>query len=138
MSIMSIKDIKIFKKGSEDVFYNYMEGDIYVNYYLICKFDGNRITKACSFSYSPYVDVYFSMNDFNRLKNILTLEEANDYDVGTQRPDINYQGSLSDIIDKEFIDIWIDFHKLEYDYMYETDTEDIEEDYKPFIWNTQV
>lgn len=131
-------EIKIFKKGSEDIFYNYIEGDIYVNYYLICKFEENRIVKACSFAYSPYIDVYFSMNDSNRLKNILTLEEANNYDVGIKRPDIDYQGHLSDIIDGEFLDIWMNFHKLEYDYMYETDTEDIEEDYKPFVWNTQL
>lgn len=76
-----MSEIKIFKKGID-----YILEDIYVNYYLLCKFDKDKVIKSYSFAYAPYIDSYFDINDYHLLNDILTLEDANNYIISI-KPD---------------------------------------------------
>lgn len=132
------KNITIFKKGTEEIYYNFIQGDIYVHYYLLCKFDNERVTKSYSFAYSPCIDIYFSMEDYDRLNNIIDFKKANNYIVSTKPASVDNIKYLNEIMnDEEFIYLWKLYHRSEYGHIYgyeESDEENNIEDEEQFVW----
>lgn len=117
--------VKLFNKGTEDIFYDQVEGDTIVLYYLICESDQNgSVLRSCSFAYSPEHDTYFSMNDDDRRKQIETIIDADAYDVALESASVEDECRLSTIMevneDNEIFNVWMNFHRTEFPYLYET------------------
>lgn len=113
--------VTLFKKGTEDIFYDHMEGDIIVNYYLLCETDENgNVVDSCAFAYSACEDVYFNKNT-KKLGKIKTLEEAHMFDVAEHSASVDQICSLSWLMKTNkslgFLNKWMEFHKKEYSYM---------------------
>lgn len=118
--------VKLFQKGTEDIFYDRIEGDTIVDYYLICELDKRgMVEKSCSFAYSASHDTYFFMNDNDAMSKIKVLKDAEDFDVCFEPASVENETRLSNIMkiseENDIFNTWMAFHRQHYDYLYNED-----------------
>jgi hypothetical protein len=122
--------IHLFSKGTEDIFYCNIEGDIIIHYYLMCEVDeeGNVI-QAISFAYGGD-DSYFLLGEEDILKNnVKTLEDAKKFKVASvasaSRDD---ECRLSNIMkvseDNPFFTEWMAYHRRIFYWLYDRNDND--------------
>jgi hypothetical protein len=118
--------IHLFRKGTEDIFYDNMEGDIIIQYYLMCEVDeGGNIIDVFTFAYGGD-DSYFYLYEEELLKKVKTLEDAKAFKVAKDQPaSRDNECRLSSIMevndDNPFFRQWMEYHRREYYWLYEDD-----------------
>ncbi len=116
--------IHLFRKGIEDIFYDNTEGDIIIEYYLMCEVDEEEnITDVFTFAYGGN-DSYFYLYEEELLKKVKTLEDAKAFKVAKDHPaSRENECRLSSIMevseDNPFFRQWMKYHRREYDWLYE-------------------
>ena len=111
--------IQLFEKGTEDIAYCPIEGDIMVNYYLMCELDSNdNVLTSISFAYGSR-DNYFDLYEYDQLAQIKTLTDAEAYQVAKEQgPTPDMECRLSQIMkvdeSEPFFTEWMSVHKKEY------------------------
>lgn len=117
--------VQLFQKGTEDIAYCPIEGDIIVNYYLMCKIDNkDSVVRSISFAYGACRDAYFDLDEDDQLAQIKTLTDAEAYQVAKEQgPTPDMECRLSQIMkvdeSEPFFTEWIAFHKKKYDWLYD-------------------
>jgi hypothetical protein len=113
--------IHLFEKGTEDIFYDSIEGDIIIDYYLMCELDEDaNVIKVFTFAYGN--DSYFCLYEEELLKNVKTLEDAKAFEVAKDEPaSRDNESRLSSIMevseDNPFFREWMKYHRCKYDWL---------------------
>lgn len=117
--------ITVFCKGTEDIFYDQMEGDLIVNYYLICETDEDEnVVRVVTFAYGSQ-DHYFALYDEELLKErVKTLKDAKSFKVADESPaDRDNECRLSWLMkvsdEDPFFVAWMEHHRKKYDWEYD-------------------
>jgi hypothetical protein len=116
--------VQLFEKGTEDIAYCPIEGDIIVNYYLMCELVSNdNVLTSISFAYGSR-DNYFDLYEYDQLAQIKTLTDAEAYQVAKDqgpKPDMECRLSQLMKVDESdpFFTEWMAFHKKKYYYLYD-------------------
>lgn len=118
--------IHLFPKGTEDIFYDNMEGDIIIYYYLMCEVNEHgNVINSISFAYGGEGDSYFLLGEDDMLKkNVKTVEDAKTFKVAKDEPaSRDDECRLSNIMkvseDNPFFTEWMAYHRREFDWLYE-------------------
>lgn len=116
--------ITVFDKGTEDIAYDPFEGDIIVNYYLICETDENEnVVRVVTFAYGSQ-DHYFALYEEELLKEVKSLKDAKAFKVAKDEPaNREYECRLSWLMkvsdEDPFFVAWMERHRKEYDWEYD-------------------
>jgi hypothetical protein len=127
----NISTIHIFRKGTEDIFYDRMEGDIIVNYYLMCEVDNNdTVLKAFSFAYGGGCGNdgdYFDLEEDEKIRRqIKTLDDAKKFNVAEHVPanrenECGPERFMKESEEDPFYKKWMELHRVDYYWLYEKD-----------------
>lgn len=120
--------ITLFDKGTEDIRYNHYDGDIIVDYYLMCETDEhNNVIRAFSFAYGGD-NRYFELYQQDLIsENVKTLDDAKAFDVAFDIPAeyAHYENEtrLSSIMEvsesNPFFTTWMAHHRKVFYYEYD-------------------
>ncbi len=113
--------ITLFRKGTEDIFYDRYEGDIIVDYYLMTETDeNNNIIRAFSFAYGGE-HRYFDLGEEDLIREkVQTLDDAKTFNVADEPAHYENETRLSSIMEvsesNPFFITWMEHHRKYYDY----------------------
>lgn len=114
--------VELYRKGMEEIFYDHVEGDTTVQYFLMCEINSrHEVSNVVTFGYSPEYDAFFDLHEGELLSALKTRQDVEGFVVASEDPaSAEYEtSSLALFPTPEFHAVWAAFHRDEFDWFYD-------------------
>lgn len=108
------KMIRLFPQGWEQIPYDSADHAI-VDYYLMAMLEGDTVIGTIAFGYMAEYNLYMELEEEDRLAQLRTLQEVDDYVVASFRaPQREQIVPMDHVLPAPYKEVWLDWHRTHY------------------------